>query len=164
MVIKPIKCETNGNKSDSISNKIASTGLILNLINNIMSPIINIGVVRTKLLYILDINIFFVLIGNDFKILIFLPSRLITELVIDVVKAVNEIKTNINNDKLFITTFLSKPNPFLSISIGNISLNFRHNPIDININNTKLNPAFTMNTGVLKNVFNSFFTSETILD
>ena len=80
----PIKCETNGINTDKISSSIASNILTLNFMNNTMLPIIRTGVVRIRLEYILDINIVLVLIGNDFIIFIFFPSKLITELVIDV--------------------------------------------------------------------------------
>ena len=80
-----MKCETSGIKTDSIINNIDSNILVLNFINNIMSPITNTGVVINKQVYILDINIVFTFIGNDFKITILLPSKLINEFVIEVI-------------------------------------------------------------------------------
>ena len=78
-----------------------------------MFPIKNTGVVNNKLEYILVINMFFAFKGKDFSILIFLPSRLITELVIDVIYDAAETSPKINTDKLLIISFLDMLNPTL---------------------------------------------------
>ena len=98
LIISPIKCDISGVIIENISNNIISKIFNLNLINRIMSPI-NIGtVVIDSAAYILDIKMVLVLIGNDFSMLIFFPSKLITELVIDVINAADEIRIKIKID------------------------------------------------------------------
>ena len=90
----------------------ASIILILNLINSIISPINNIGVVITKQAYILDIIIVLGFIGRVFNMFMFLPSRLITEFVIDVIYEVITINISIITEVLFIINSMLKPKPF----------------------------------------------------
>ena len=163
LIIIPIKCDTKGIIIDSMINSNDSIIFILNLTIKTKLPINNIGVVIVNAANTLLIKIVFVFIGNDFNILIFFPSKLITELVIDVMNDVNDIKMNINIDKLlFINSFVS-PRPVCSFVSMGIMLS---NLIDIimvaMINNTKANPALIINTGILKNVFSSFFINEIV--
>jgi hypothetical protein len=148
LIMIPIKCDTKGISTDNINNNIDSMMLILNLIINTIVPIINTGVVIIKLEYTFDINIVLTLTGNDFNILMLLPSKLITELVIDVIKAVTVIKISITKDKLFIIKSLD-----IFIPFGSVSPTSRlSNLIDIittpRINRTSPNPELTINTGV----------------
>ena len=84
-MIKPTKCETRGINTDNINNNIKSIIPVLNLINNIISPIKIAGVVITKPEYTFDSNIVLVLTGSDLRILRLFPSKLTKELVIDVI-------------------------------------------------------------------------------
>ena len=109
----PMKWDTNG-----INNKDSNI-LILNFINRIIFPINSTGVVIIKQEYILDISIVFIFIGNDFKMFMFFPSKLITELVIDVIYAVKDINTNINIDILLFNNSFDNPRPpSLLVNIG----------------------------------------------
>ena len=164
LIIIPIKCDTKGINIDSIINNSISIILVLILINNIISPINKIGVVRIKLEYIFDINIVFVFIGSDLRILMFLPSKLITELVIDVINAVTVISANINIDELLSIILLDIPIVFGSVSSDTILSYLIAITIVAITNSTNANPELIINTGVSKNVFNSFFISDLVFD
>ena len=160
LIIKPIKCETRGINIDNINNNIIEIILILNLINNIISPIINTGVVINKQDNILDVKMVLVSIGRDLSILIFFPSKLIKEFVIDVIKDVNEIIINIKIDVLFVIKSNDISDSLILFN-KKIKLSYLKTIImQATINNTKPNPALIINTGVEKNVFNSFFIKE----
>ena len=109
-------------------------------------------------------SIVFVFIGKDFNILIFLPSKLITEFVIDVINAVKDIRIKINIGILFIIRFFDIFKPSVSLVNNTKTLsNFKAMNIVAITNRTKAKPAFIINTGVLKNVSNSFFTNEIVI-
>ncbi len=100
--------------------------------------------------------------GKLFKILKDLLSREIIELVIEVIRDVKHTKPNINIGKLDLILLL-----FISGMFCDIIVKSESNLIDANIqamiNNTKLKPAFVINTGVDINLFSSFFIKENIL-
>ena len=83
--IIPIKCDVSGIIMDNIIKSMDSKRLILNFISNISVPINKTGVVMVRDANILLIKIVFTFIGRDFNMLIFLPSRLMIELVMDVI-------------------------------------------------------------------------------
>lgn len=164
-IIIPIKCDTNGINIDNIINNIDSIILSLNLMNNIISPINKTGVVMVRAANTLLNSIVFTLIGNDLRILIFLPSRLITELVMEVINDVNNIKTNTSIGKLFIIRSFDIPKEVWSLVSIKITLSiFIDIMIVAKINNTRAKPAFMMKTGILKKVFNSFFIKDLVCE
>ena len=164
LIISPIKCDTNGINIDNTNSNKESIILVLNFINKIIFPINNTGVVMNNPNNTLDINIFLVLIGSDFNILIFLPSKLIILLVTLVIKAVTAIKHSINKDVLLTIKSIEKAISFELVSKETtLSYLITTNIVAI-MNNNKPNPALIIKTGVLKNVFKSFFTSENVLE
>ncbi len=125
--------------------------------NNIISPNNIGGVVINKLEYTLDIRIALTFIGNELTILIFLPSKLFAGLVIDVIKPSIVISNNIINDILLSIKSLAILNVFGYIREGIRTLYLIDIPIEAIKNNTNPNPALIINTGILKNIDNSFF-------
>ena len=92
----------------------------------------------------------------------FLPSKLITELVIDVINAVTVISANINIDELLSIILLDIPIVFGSVSSDTILSYLIAITIVAITNSTNANPELIINTGVLKYVFNSFFIKEIV--
>ena len=161
----PIKCDISGINIDNTSTIRLYRMFILNFINRIIFPINRIGVVITRQAYIFDIKIVLIFIGSDFKILIFLPSKLMTELVIDVINEVNIRRRRITMDILFVIISFDMPNPpTSSVSVGIILSNLKGTMMTAIINNTSAKPELIIKTGVLKKVFNSFFISDDTCD
>ena len=158
--IIPIVSETNGNIIDEI--KIINTSIILklNLINIIISPTTKTGTIIITAVNTLEIIILNEDTGKLFSILNDFPSNEIIELVIEDIS--DEKQTNPNKITgiydLICSTEIGISSDIVFIKLSNFIL--------INIQPIKniANPiaVFITKTGVLANLFNSFFISDLI--